>query len=212
MTAAVANVNDYQIKNFLGLNWLLIFYHDSHGALFFNEKEAHYSIQKNKFSLFDKISDSFQFENESYVRVYEFLLEYPELEGFNRWQQVLFPSDPRTRDQPLGYNPLNITWPNSYFEGMALSNQTNLTFIDGSPKSDTTWHFAIGSYQAYTYADKFPGPCLSNGCPESFYYVKLWLRMEDFSLLKYLNPIFQRCTCQCHFRILYSILFITFSL
>ena len=153
-------VNGYKVKNFLDLNWLLIFYHDSHGAQFFKEKEAHYNIQKNKFSLFDKINDSFKIVNESNIHVYEFLLEYPEIDGFNRWQQVLFPSDPRTRSESIGYNPLNISWTDTNFEGMALSSATSLTFIDGSPKDRNTWHFAIGSYHEFRQHDKFPGPCI----------------------------------------------------
>ena len=114
---------------------------------------------------------------------YEFLLEYPEISGFNRWKQTSNPLKSKTVSG-FEYNPSEIAWSN-LFDGLAKYSSS--AFLAGCP-NEGWWHFAIGAYSNFTAADTFPGPVLG-----SFYVkeVRLWIRIANFS-----NIIcFDVCTC-----------------
>jgi len=190
-------LNGYDIKYSLNKTWLLIFRHNSiKGGFLKDEHEASFSLNKNKFSLLSKINESFKVtDNDTYFS-YEFLLEYPEFEGFNHWRQELFPSDERTRTQSINYEALSqISWPYRYWGGLALNeHDKQYSFIDGSPLTNT-WHFAIGSYTNYYGVDRFPGPCLDldSLCLNSVSEVYLWMRLDNPQLVEYLPSIIKTC-------------------
>lgn len=190
-------LNGYKIKYSLNKTWLLIFRHNSvKGGFFIDSNEARFSMNPNKFSLLSRINSSFKVTNDNADFFYEFILEYPELEGFNHWSQELFPSDERTETDQVGYKELSqISWSNSYWGGLALNeHEKESSYIDGSPLTQT-WHFAIGAYKSYLIDNQFPGPCLiQNSCKNSVSEVKLWMRLDNPELI-HCFPII-RPTCK----------------
>ena len=209
-------INGYSIKHQNDLNWLLIFHHVSNGSIFFHKNDdASRNIEKKRFSILGYVNTSdFKVVNEKRDSVYEFLIEYPEITGYNQWQQSLFPNDQRTLTQNIDYVPKHISW-SRHFSGLILFyDQTNpQSYIDGT--IGTNWHFAIGAYESYYSDDAFPGPCLiaATPCKESYHEVNLWMRIDNFALLKKLKLIFTPVlTCRKNFHFTYSFFITTLFL
>ena len=203
-------VNGYKVKYWSNKNWLQIFHHDSHGQIFFKSpQEANLSFSRRKFSILQLITKEFQVKNPQNQSVYEFLLEYPEIDGqYNHWEQTIFPSSEESLTGNIGFTGINTSWTDTEWGGLALSSESNKTFIDGSPKDPYTWHFAIGSYWSYKQKDNFPGPCIdSPNCSISFHLVDLWMRIDDFSLLKYLPSLCIK-TVNCPIALYRSLLYL----
>ena len=120
--------------------WMLVFYHKfvKNEDLFKNKTEALFSNTENKYSILSKINPSFRINGR-----YEFLLEYPRFQGyFNHWSQRINPINAQPNEDN-GYKPINISWTNQSWHGLALSSTSN-TLIDGSPYNET-WFYSIGS-------------------------------------------------------------------
>ena len=72
--------------------WLLAVYHDSSQGDYFslndNERNPLWCDKPNLYSIMGEINDRFKIDGK-----YEFLLEYPSRQGFNRWRQTFSPND-----------------------------------------------------------------------------------------------------------------------
>ena len=142
-----------------------------------------YINEVDKFSILGLITDDFKVEN----GYYEFLLKYPEYPGgYNHWQQKYFPLTTK-EENDIGYHLCDgckITWDGHDWRGLAKSNRTNETFIDGS--NSNYWFYAIGAMHSnYDHSVKIPGPVL-NIKEITVYSVYLYLRITDEMLSKLL--------------------------
>ena len=182
----------YTAKEAYGAKWLKIFYHNSGNESFFDKSNVKYKIDDpNRYSLLKLIPFIRRYDEK-----YEFMIEYPELKGFNRWSQTKNPLEVRSpiSNKDLGYHPIQITWKGDTFSGLALSNIPNWTFLDGSANR-TCWHFAIGAHYSYMEANLFPGPRLGydphNYIQINVKQVLLYIRVKEF------NHLFNfGCTCK----------------
>ena len=156
--------------------WLKIFHHNSNGGIFFtNESNAKKSNLPNLYSIFWEISNKFKIEG-----YFEFLLEYPELIGYNRWKQNVFPLEALKTDS-ISYIPIQNTWTGFGWKGLYKSSRPESTLIDGT--SDLCcWFFSIGSYGKY-YSPRFPGPNIDGYAEPTVQEAILWLRITDLSIL-----------------------------
>lgn len=158
-----------------GVNWLLLFYHNSTGGVYFNsESEVLLTNSNQKYSILNILDEEYRIDY-----YFEFLLEYPGIQGYNRWKQGVNPllaTDSSTID--LEYVPVNLSWTTRSFGGIAKSNKVQNTYIEGSIRSDI-WFYSIGAYYGNTYIDQYcpqkdciPGPDLTYNIKS----VKLWVR------------------------------------
>ena len=154
-------------------NWFLIFHHNSDGGYFSNGELLMY-YSDDKYSALGSL--------EKYRRngFFEFLLEYPELEGYNRFVQT---SNPTQTRKISGYQKRHLSWEVNNFGGLALSSDTGSTFIDGSPGNGNGWHYAIGSYSKWGFGH-IPGPYGSDSSYVDLKEVNLWIRIFDSNTCK----------------------------
>ena len=162
------------IKYEFGVPWLKIFYHNSTNCAFFTkESEIQYIDTAEKFSLLGRITNEFKLEGS-----YEFLLQYPEVKGYNRWKQTSYILE--TTGSTTGYeaNQEDISWSMSYWKGLARTTTTSETFIDGSFNSGWYW-YSLGAKGGYSSKNRFPGPSTSYGNGPSVLEVYLWIRVNN---------------------------------
>ena len=148
--------NLINIKYFNGKPFLKIFYQFTNSSSdFFNENDDFELInERNKFSILKHIDDRFKYND-----YFEFLLEYPSLEGFNNWKQKIFPTkaeDPNS----IGYLKENdsCTWEGKEWGGLFKSSNFNASYLEGSVNTSLYW-YTIGSKKSYMVENFFPGPC-----------------------------------------------------
>ena len=127
-------------------NWFLIFHHSSKNSEYFDETNWLMFNSENRYSALGTL------EKYKISGKFEFLLEYPQLEGYNRFKQT---SNPTVSDKIEGYQPIHLSWTSYSFGGLALSSNTGFTFIDGSPGTDG-WFYAIASKVPWV-GDYIPG-------------------------------------------------------
>ena len=167
-------------KVFDGANWLLIYYHNSETGLFFDNDSASFINNEYQYSIIGSITERFKHNGN-----FEYLLEYPEQNGFNRWKQKIHISDTNELQTPedIGYTPVHIDFTQKYnnigFGGLSKSNSIRTVF-DGSPangaSSDNYW-FAIGPKEKYYNKNQFPGPYYgeyADGVTKCY----LWIRIS----------------------------------
>ena len=165
-------VGNYEYKNFQNALWLKIFYHNVNYASYTKKEDALSSNIKGRYSILKKAKSLQHYGN----NFYEFLLQYPELTGYNRWQQTKYPLD-ETSDSSgtkvSGYKEISVSWTSSSWGGLALSTCV-CSLIDGSPGE--LWFYSIGmkaNCSSY-YSFYFPGP---NDRQSEVY---LWMRVSSF--------------------------------
>ena len=163
--------------------WLKIFHHKSFNNKYFkNSEEALKSNTSDLYSILYKINDSFKIGN-----YYEFLLEYPNHNGYNRWKQIQNPLEIIEKNDELpvlGYTPINITWNGLYWGGLVKSSYGS-SLLDGSTNAQNYWWYAIGSYLPYK--GGIPGPA-NIIVQETILWIKI-LNLE--TNLKFKKKIFQ---------------------
>ena len=102
--------------------------------------DARYIISERKYSILSEVQEW------PHSGKYEFLLQYPELEGYNRWKQTNFPLSEayyQGKQEVEGYENVSITWTTRQWAG--LQNSTGCSLLEGSI-SVTNWYYAIGKY------------------------------------------------------------------
>ena len=154
------------MKKQYGAAWVLVFLHDSSTGLYYSNTEVLSTSSQYKYSILNYLEDF------KYQGVWEFLLEYPELQGYNRWNQS---SNPTKSTSVTDYNPIHITWDINDWNGLALSSTSN-TFIDGSPTSNS-FFYSIGLYRQWR--ESIPGPYnITDDEYEAIHKVLLWARIS----------------------------------
>ena len=170
----------YEIQKKYNAIWLKIFYHNSTSQIFFqNKTEALNCNLFHKYSILNEINNKFLINGK-----YEFLLEYPELIGYNRWFQTQNPLYQNDNNR-IGYSSINLSWTGKYWEGLGLSNNEG-TFLDGSNYLNYWW-YSIGSINSDGGLNKFPGPAISNTIGYYVSYVYLWIRIDGTQFQIYSN-------------------------
>ena len=174
-------LGDYEFKIQYGASWIKIFYH-------------HFTKIEDGFSTFDEVlsfnsQDKYsiigaaKFFQKPDPNLYEFLLEYPQYDGFNRWKQEKFPTDETNeegRAAAYGYENVSISWTRPLWGGLTLCYAPYCAALDGSydPKNQS-WFFVIGYMKTCTnreYQTSFPGP------GETVNDVYLWMRINNIFL------------------------------
>ena len=168
----------YVNKTAYNKKWILVFHHEvnkTDGLPLFNsfEQVKHFN-ETERYSILGDI-DRFKYNGK-----FEFLLEYPNLEGCNIWTQTVSPIDAQ-HGQDIGYKEVNITWRNNYFGGIARA-YSNHTFLDGSP-TKTDYYYAIGLKDPWKQYHTIPGPHDISVYPYTdekyhVFEVNLWLRID----------------------------------
>ena len=162
--------NHVTLKYFNQKPWLLIFFHNiTKESDYFSddENEFLYVVERQKFSIFKYINGDF-----NYHGYYEFLIEYPALEGYNQWKQSVFPLDANeNNNENVGFKEDEsiLTWPN-LFKGLIRSSVTEKSILDGITNNQYWW-FTIGAKGNHgTNPLFFPGPSTS---ADGFYGIDL---------------------------------------
>lgn len=183
----VENINDQDyVNNYFGTTNLEVITHNDgskwvplvlhcvdKGATLYTAAQAKQCATIGKISnlyLLEKTHDIFKNGNGQY----EFILEYPEWQGWNRWKQT---SNPVTSyDSISGYSGVFIKWSKG-FNGMAQSPDTTYCFLDCSSvgSGSGNWWYAICSYRDYN--SGIPGP--NNGSTTSYYFTYLYVRVPS---------------------------------
>lgn len=163
------------IKEQYGATWLRVFHHNSKSGtvLFTSDSEVLNSDTQNKQSILNKI-DVFKGNDDKY----EFLLEYPQISGYNRWKQSERPQDDNLADgnsdaKATGYEAISISWSGNDWGGLTLSTTPDSTYIDGSVGSGK-WYYSIGAKKAYKNGIPAPDGSSLSGT------VDLWIRIDDY--------------------------------
>ena len=134
----------FETKEFGDATWLKVYYTSSQNGtvLWKDVDELGFSLQAYKWSILGMLP---YFYNNTWK--YEFLLEYPSLNKYNRWRQT---SNPLLASQSVsGYSPISIQMSGNNWGGLSLSSTKGTsTIIDGSPGS-TDWYYAIGQQAVY---------------------------------------------------------------
>jgi len=145
-------------KFYLDAYWDLVFEHNSGNGDFFSGNNDPTNCRKQNL-----YSNLINLKSQYYINgYYEFLLEYPEISGHNRWIQSKNPIDDleQTGKTATGYSPISISWPGRYWGGLCKSKNAK-TLLDGSTSSSDAWWFSIGSNMEYESENGIPGPCIS---------------------------------------------------
>lgn len=169
-TSEYKEINGYITKDFENVLWLRIFHHDLFRSKddLFNSKTAKYSVSKHMFSILGLIDEDFLFNN-----VYEFLIEYPQMPSYTRFNQSL---NPNSNGTGIVYKHISGN-KSYYFSGLSLSQDPN-AYIDGTSNSGKhNWRFAIGAYDIWN-GEYIPGPIGYNADYCSIKWVDLWIRIE----------------------------------
>ena len=177
------NTKGFDFKHFRNKRWLKIFYHNVTGGeqfYFQSDEEALWSHTPQKYSILGLISDKFKINE-----YYEFLLEYPEIKGFNDWKQKIFPKDvDESKNIESGYTcdsseGCSCSWTGKFWKGLSRSYLSYLTFLDGSYNNENWW-YSIGAKQGHANRIAFPGPVYEGYRDgKHVYEVVLWIRCSD---------------------------------
>ena len=156
-----------------GSLWLKVFYHNTtFGDYFTKYEDVLDSHTPQKFSILGLINEAFKIRGK-----YEFLLDVPGSKGFNRWRQKLHPNETTTTTNSTmnEYEPIKISWTESFIGGIAKSNSTTRTFFDCSTDYGQWW-FPIGAKRHHTIENTIPvhrNPDYEG--PE----IRLWIRIPS---------------------------------
>ena len=129
--------NDLEYKYEYNALWVKVFYQNSSTGEYFNQNDIQSCNTKYKYSIMNKI------EEIKTGKTYEFMLEYPQIKGYNRWTQTS--SSTMTSEKVSNYTPIDITWSGNNWKGICKSNNYN-TYLDGSVGNNDYW-YSIGSYK-----------------------------------------------------------------
>lgn len=123
---------------------------------------------------------------------YEFILEYPELNNYQRWKQTSNPVT--TYDAVSNYTPIHISWTKDNWGGMARQNSsinTKTSCLLSGGIGTANWWYALCSYA--NYQGGIPGPNSTVVTTFIYFYVRVPqlesanILTNDYNLLKYLG-------------------------
>ena len=135
-------IDKYIFMNFIGESWVLLFRHDVSKNPRFLTSISDYIDYYNESDndIYSILGEAHQWEKK--FDQYEFLLEYPELVGYNHWKQTNFPLDEKQSKVPEGYYNISNTWIVYDFGGLIYNSACSL--LKGSITS-SMWYYAIGT-------------------------------------------------------------------
>lgn len=171
-------------KEFLGVKWKLVYYHDSSFGYWKKDRSDVFSCNEaGKYSILGSLHNSYRIDGR-----FEFLLEYTN--GFNRWQQRNNPiKEQKIEDktEAKGYAELNCTFHEREWGGLLKSYDNYDSYVDGSISSKN-YHYAL--FTTTPWNGNIPGP----NNPVSL--VKLWVRLafEPCRISQKSNHIISRLT------------------
>ena len=152
--------------------WLLLYYHDFAKAGKWDTKEqGKRNSEPSRYSILYSINPRMRRESG-----YEFLLEYPEITGYNRWLQSENPMRENKNcesNQTIGYTPINVTWKTDFFAGLSLSLAREESLLDGSQNCGYGW-YALGYPNVYYGAVPGPSRIVNK--------TRLWIRVSSFQM------------------------------
>ena len=152
--------------------WQLLYYHDhSKSGVWNYVDEARRSYEADKYSVLYSINPKYKRNGE-----YEFLLEYPELTGFNQWCQTSNPLEENETDEDgsrnaAGYREISISWRGEKCGGLVRSSSSALTLLDGTTYHGNTW-YSVGRTESTN--GGIPGP---NGI--IIQKTQLWIKVDN---------------------------------
>lgn len=172
-----------RIKKRFGVVWQLIFYHDASGGWF----DAETALCNNNEKLFSAIGlITSDYKHDGY---YEYLIEYPELTDYIRWQQKVAIADTSASPtkEEIGYKKIHVEFTEREFDGIARSSRSESIF-DGTSSAYTYW-YSIGATKGYFEKQEFPGPYIGD-TEKGVKFAYLWIRVPT----KYLCTMnYQKC-------------------
>lgn len=166
------------VKKSYGATWARVFHHNNqNGATLFAASEVGHIDTPYKQSVLADMNGL-----KSKDGKFEFLLEYSELRGYNRWRQTDNPytltvANSGSTVMVPGYQAIQISWGGNYWGGLAKSTIPTSTYIDGSV-GVSDWWYAIGAITPYGTAPNIgiPGPNSTTVSGS----VDLWVRVDDY--------------------------------
>jgi hypothetical protein len=167
-----------KLKRQYGALWELIFYHDITGGLF-SASAALCSNNEKLYSIIGMIGDDYK--NGEY---FEYLLEYPEVPGYNRWKQkiAIANTTPGQTSADIGYKGVKIDFSDAQWGGIARSTTTCCTVFDGSPGDNNGFWYSIGATAYYDSRTQYPGPVYASQT-DGVKYSLLWIRVPPRLLI-----------------------------
>ena len=156
------------IKKFMNAKWLRVLHHNTlGGTLFWNAKAQ--VLTEGGYDSIHKQSILYNLEKyKNKSGQYEFLLEYSDIEGYNRWIQT---SNPVTTSEDVtGYKEVKTYWTKGNWYGLALSTSSG-TVIDGNKGS--SWWYAVGAISAHQNGVPAANSTISKGT------TSLWVRIDN---------------------------------
>lgn len=162
----------YETKEKDNATWLKLVYQNiNNGTNLFTTSEMNFCDKQGKYSILGEI-EKYRDKNNNF----EFMLEYPEFNQYNRWIQTSNPCE--VVESVTGYEPIQITWKTQYWNGICKSN-SGACFIDGSVGIGS-WFYAVGSYTPWTASNNAVGlpPYNSNLAANEVY---LWVRIDNLN-------------------------------
>lgn len=127
------------VKTFEGARWLRIFHHNLLGGTLYWDAKAQV-LTNGGYESLHKQSILYALENyRNKNNQFEFLLEYSDIPGYNRWIQTSNPTS--TSEEVTGYKSVKTSWTSTNWYGLALSNSGS-TVLDGNKGNN--WWYAVG--------------------------------------------------------------------
>ena len=165
------------LKYQYGAHWSLIFYHDVSTEVVFDDETIIFSNDNYRYSILGAITDSYKIGN-----YYEYLLEYPGFEGYNRWMQKIDINSTQINNTSLdiGYKEVHIDFSSNWGGGLSRSYYQQYTFYDGSPGPvyNGYW-FSIGcKVSKYLGKIQYPGLHYATGS-DGVQKTILWIRIPS---------------------------------
>ena len=152
-----------------------IFHHNLKEASFFSYDKWMYNLEENRYSLLALIPE-LKPKNEKY---YRFLLQYPQYDGYNIWEQDMPPDKIQQPDNPTYFKCINCTWKEKFGPIRRTYNNNKNQGLYNCCNLNANWWYAFGviSYPN----NRLPGPYINTG--QYHNEVFLWQQV-DHSITK----------------------------
>ena len=190
-------IGKYEIREFKGCMWLKIFYHNITDFVGFSDiNDALSCDEENKYSILNEINSSLKQRSNN---KYEFIIEYPELNAYNRWLQSNNPVNETEEEGKFfvdGFHAIHTGARQSFWGGLARTTNCPKCqcFLNGTP-GNNNWFFAIGQRNGaeWKYNNQTTKGIPSNSSPVNIVY--LWIKLPQngmISLCKHSVTSFRR--------------------
>ena len=128
--------------------WLLLYYHNFDISGPWVRGTAERNFETNKYSILYSINPSLKINGE-----YEFLLEYPEKNGYQRWYQSSNPMEEFEnpslgKRNAEGYREHTVSWTTCGWGGLVRTSNQDIVLLDGTTYHDDSY-YSIGRYSSY---------------------------------------------------------------